>query len=182
MLTLILEHFLPFQLETLSSALIVLLVIRAVSRTRHNVPLLEERAHLIFDEMIAQRNPIARYRKAEAIHVGELLTSLDKDLELATSESTAISDGAKQGFPTPASPATNKSNVQNDHITINNACDSTTRYSTEAIPPFPLEPNDEFLVNFGLSSEAINCVANQVLFDTPLDDLAYWTSMDVSYL
>lgn len=168
------EVFLPFQLETLSSALIVLLVIRAVCPTCHNVSLLEERAQAIFDEMIVQKNPIAKYRKTEAIQVQELLASLNDDTQSAMGGEVATRTNTALSMSTPTSYGPCSIESLNDSAPLNNSSDSGAQISSGAIPAFPMEPDDEFLSNFGLSFEAIDCVANQVLFDVPLDSLAYW--------
>ncbi|KAF2999664.1 hypothetical protein E8E13_000900 [Curvularia kusanoi] len=158
------EAFLPFQLETLSSALVVLLVINFVYSTDHNFQLLEDRAHAIFDEMIAQKNPIARYRKAEATHVKELLTSMGSSTEqphgerASTLQEPQIFD-LNNARPLAGSAATVASE------------DLVQQLSLATPLTFPMVPDDDFLLNFGLSSEALDSVADHVIFDSPLGDI-----------
>ncbi|KAH6643502.1 fungal-specific transcription factor domain-containing protein [Boeremia exigua] len=172
------EVFLPFQLDTLSSALIVLLVIRAVSFTTHNVLNLEERAHAIFDEMIAQKNPIAKYRKAEAVHVKELLASLDSAARLTDNKQAFGLSAALQRPQSLNSIAPEHPAFSNDFTCASGSSDFATQFSTATFPVFPMVPNDVFLMNFGLSSEALEYVANQVMFDSPLSHFASMSASD----
>jgi hypothetical protein len=173
------EVFLPFQLDILSSALIVLQIIRALSITDHDVYALEERAHAIFDEMIAQHNPIAKYRKTEIAHVRELLAPLNSYVEPSKDGNTSGSTTVIEGLHTPASHGPEHPTLSvNDFATTESSDVFSVPFAATSIPTYPLVPNDDFLASFGLSSEALDCVANQVLFDSPLDDFASWTTTD----
>ena len=173
------EIFLPFQLDTLSSALIVLQIIRAVSITDHDVYALEERAHVIFGEMIAQHNPIAKYRKTEIAHVRELLAPLNSSIELSNDNNTSASTTVTGVLQTPASHGPeHPALLVNDFATTDSSGVFSVPFAATSLPTYPLFPNDDFLASFGLSSEALDCVANQVLFGSPLDDFASWTTAD----
>ncbi|KAJ8118883.1 hypothetical protein OPT61_g217 [Boeremia exigua] len=172
----VIEVFLPFQLETLSSALVVLLIIQAVSFTDHDVPTLEARAHAILDEMIAQSNPIAKYRKAEAVHVGGLLAALHEEI------GPMMNEGESSNSAAAIRPSIAVSSESTHLILTSNESASTygsgfpMQFQSATSSAFPMVLNDDFLLNFGLSSEALDGVANQFFFDSPLGELASWST------
>lgn len=138
--------------------------------TDHNFQLLEDRAHAIFDDLIAQKNPVAKYRKAEATNVKELLTSMGPSAGQARGGENASTLQEPQIFG-----LNNVGTLNGFSVTVASA--NLGQQLTPATPlTFPMVPDDDFLLNFGLSSEALDSVADHVIFDSPLGDIGSWGS------
>lgn len=128
--------------------------------------------------MIAQKNPIARYRKAEATHVRELLASLQNDSRIDCDAEISTNSAALQGLQTPNSIEPGIQVRPNDFTAVDGSGNFNMQFPAATFSAFPMVPNGEFLMNWGLSSEDLNLVADQVMFDSPLDDLASCNASD----
>ncbi|KAF2015671.1 hypothetical protein BU24DRAFT_491888 [Aaosphaeria arxii CBS 175.79] len=162
------EAFLPFQLANLTSATIILQILPFVFSSHLDCSTLVDKAVAILDEMIARGNHIALNRKECLFYIRDLLDRLASRFQ------------SRRGSPgEPSVQSEEQATLPLDYYPIPELpVEPESHFLVNSIPSYPMFPNEDFLASFGLSSDALDSVVNQVMFGTPLDLQGSWQDED----
>ncbi|KAK0642688.1 hypothetical protein DIS24_g8788 [Lasiodiplodia hormozganensis] len=170
-----LQTFLPFHLEFVFSACIVVLIVQELLPRMIPDRHLKERADAILEEMAIRGNRPARFRKAELKRLQDLLCKLGDGTLPTTSADPASRTVLSPQLPQPASIALEDMSIEPFEI-----CEHPNRDMHQGCSSDDTSGRGGgFLTSYGLSSDAILSIADQVrLNDLFLEP----SSLDESWL